>query len=176
MLNNKLSKPTMVFHWLTAAFFIATLAIGLYLGDMANGPDKNELRNLHKSLGVLVMFAASLRLVWRLKEGMIGSAKQLPAWQEKSAHFVHWFLLLATIMMPLSGITMSIGGGRSVEFFGISLISAGEKIEWLQQISSTIHFSSVNIVIAILVLHVLAALKHQLVDKDGTLSRMLGRS
>ncbi|MFC5077748.1 hypothetical protein VTH8203_02256 [Vibrio thalassae] len=176
MLSNNLSKPTVLFHWLTAIFFIVTLIIGLYLSDMANSPDKNELRNLHKSLGVLVMIAASIRLVWRLKEGMINAVNSLPAWQANSAHFVHWFLLVATIMMPLSGITMSIGGGRSVELFGLVVISARDKIEWLQQVSSTVHFSSVNIVIAILVLHVVAAIKHQFVDKDGTLSRMLGKS
>ncbi len=78
--------------------------------------------------------------------------------------------------MPISGAVMSVAGGRALELFGIELIAAGEKTEWLQSAASFVHVNAVNLIIMVFALHVLGALKHQLVDKDGTLSRMLGRS
>ncbi|MEZ9938380.1 cytochrome b, partial [Vibrio breoganii] len=72
-------------------------------------------------------------------------------------------------------ITMSAAGGRAVDVFGWVIINEGEKIEWLQQVGSTIHHSAVNIIVAVLVLHIAGALKHQFIDKDGTISRMLGK-
>ncbi|CAH0525835.1 cytochrome b [Vibrio hippocampi] len=170
-----LSKRTIMLHWATGILFLVTFAIGWYLGDMERGPDKNQLRDLHKSLGVLVMIVASLRLAWRIKEGAVPAIPGMAEWQRKSATAVHHLLLLATIAMPLSGVLMSIGGGRSIKLFGFVLYDGGEKVQWLQDITAPIHHATVNVLLMIIALHIIAALKHQFVDKDGTLSRMLGK-
>jgi cytochrome b561 len=59
--------------------------------------------------------------------------------------------------------------------FGLELISAGEKVDWLSSLGGNIHGIAANVLIAALALHIVGALKHQFVDKDGTISRMLGR-
>lgn len=173
-MKNSLSKPTILFHWITGLAFLGTLALGLYLEDLPKGAEKMEIMGLHKSIGVIVFFIAVLRLMWRYKEGMINSVANLSKFQSIAARLTHYLLLVATILMPLSGILMSIGGGRAINIFSLELIAAGDKIEWLGSISNTIHTGSVNIVIIALLLHFLGALKHQFIDKDGTLSRMLG--
>ncbi len=96
--------------------------------------------------------------------------------EDKAAKVVHGILLLATLAMPISGIAMSAGGGRAVDIFGWVIIAEGPETPWLQELGSTIHHSAVEILIAVFVLHVAGAIKHQVVDKDGTISRMLGRS
>ncbi len=48
-------------------------------------------------------------------------------------------------------------------------------MEWLSGAAHFIHVQAVNIIIAAFILHVAGALKHQLIDNDGTLSRMIGR-
>lgn len=172
---SRLSRPTVILHWSVALLFLGTLGLGLYFEDMANGPEKFELLTTHKSFGIIVFLFAVLRLAWRIKEGMVHSVSRLPAWQTVLATSAHYFLLLATIAMPLSGIIMSGAGGHEVAVFGLTIIPQGEKIEWLSNIGHFIHLQSVNIIIVILTLHILGALKHQFMDKDGTISRMLGQ-
>ncbi|PWQ96898.1 cytochrome b [Leucothrix pacifica] len=174
-MNNKLSIQTILLHWLTAVPFLAALGIGLYMEDLPNGPDKFELMANHKSIGLMVLLIAAIRVLWRVKEGHISSISKAPFWQETMAKVVHYVLLIATILMPVSGIMMSVGGGRALEFFGIQLIAAGDKIEWLSEIGHTFHGLAPKVIMLALFLHIVGALKHQFVEKDGTISRMLGK-
>lgn len=173
-MNNSLSKPTILFHWLTGLTFIAVLAIGLYMSDLPNGTDKWEIMARHKSIGTILFVIAIIRLVYRFKEGSIKSISESSRIQSILASVIHHLLLLATILMPVSGLSMSIGGGRGVDVFGISIVAAGEKVEWLSSMGHIIHVNAVNVIIVALFLHIAGALKHQVIDKDGTLSRMLG--
>lgn len=177
MLNNKpLTWQTITLHWITGLAFIGVFALGLYMVDLPRSPEKFEWYGIHKSLGAIILAVALIRLVWRLKEGALPPASQIPAWQDKAAKAVHGILLLATLAMPISGIAMSAGGGRAVDIFGWVIIAEGPETPWLQELGSTIHHFAVEILIAVIALHVAGAIKHQVVDKDGTISRMLGRS
>ncbi|WP_264406913.1 cytochrome b [Vibrio owensii] len=177
MLNKKpLTWQTITLHWITGLAFIGVFALGLYMVDLPRSPEKFEWYGIHKSLGAIILVVALIRLVWRLKEGALPPASHMPAWQDKAAKVVHGILLLATLAMPISGIAMSAGGGRAVDIFGWVIIAEGPETPWLQELGSTIHHSAVEILIAVFVLHVAGAIKHQVVDKDGTISRMLGRS
>jgi cytochrome b561 len=171
----KLSKPTILFHWLTAILFIGTLVVGKIVENMPRGAEKFELLANHKSFGVIVLVIALARIAWRFKEGALPPLSQAPRWQDIAAKSTHHLLLLATLAMPISGIMMSSGGGRALEVFGFELIAAGDKIEWLQSVGSTVHHSAVNVIILLLLVHLAGAIKHQFIDKDGTISRMLGR-
>jgi len=176
MLNKKaLTYQTITLHWVTGIIFITVFAIGMYMVDLPRSPEKGEIIGLHKSLGALVLIVALVRLVWRLKEGVIPAASPMPAWQDKVAKAVHGLLLLATLAMPVSGIAMSAGGGQTVDIFGWEIIAAGEKTPWLQELGSTVHSASVEIILIVFALHVAGAIKHQMIDKDGTIFRMLGR-
>ncbi|RTZ16144.1 cytochrome b [Vibrio aquaticus] len=174
-MSKSLSKQTILLHWLTGLTFIAVFALGYYLEGLPRSPEKGELLGIHKSLGIIVLTFAVARLAWRLFEGQLSSVAKLTKTQELGAKAIHLFLLVTTLAMPISGIAMSYGGGRAIEVFGIELLTAGEKIEWLANAGGAVHGLSVNLIIVALLLHVGAALKHQLIDKDGTLSRMFGK-
>ncbi|GAL15525.1 cytochrome B561 [Vibrio astriarenae] len=177
MLNSRsLSLPTIFLHWIIAIAFIGVFALGLYMVDLPRSPDKFQLYDIHKSIGFLILLVAIIRIIWRVKEGAIPPASPMPAWQEKLGKAVHGMLMLATLAMPLSGILMSMGGGRAIEVFGVQVIAAGEKMPMLQETASTIHGMAVYVLVALFVLHGVGALKHQLIDKDGTITRMLGRA
>ena len=173
-MSNNLSKPTILFHWLTGLTFILVLCLGLYMDYLPKSPEKWEIMGLHKSFGAIVFVVAVLRLLWRFKEGAITSMATLTRAQTILATSVHHLLLLATLSMPVSGILMSIGGGRGIDVFGFSVIAASDKIEWLGSLGHNVHVYSVNVVIVLLLLHIAGAVKHQVIDKDGTISRMLG--
>ncbi|GLS89341.1 cytochrome b [Psychromonas marina] len=174
-MNTNLSKMTILLHWLTGLTFILVLCLGLYFDYLPKGPEKGEIIGLHKSFGAILFVVALIRLCWRFKEGSITSIAKLTRMQSILATSIHHLLLLATMLMPISGITMSISGGRGLSVFGQDIVAGGgDKIEWLGSISHTIHTGAVNVILLILFLHVAGAVKHQFIDKDGTISRMLG--
>lgn len=168
------SKTSIALHWIVGLAFIGVFIIGAYLSDLPRGPEKMELVALHKSFGVLILLIALARAFGESRRA-IPPASVMPAWQEKVAKAVHGLLLLATLAMPLSGIAMNIGGGRALEVFGYTLVAAGEKVVWLQELGAAVHKTAPPIIIAIVLLHIAAVLKHHLIDKDATMARMLGR-
>lgn len=91
------------------------------------------------------------------------------------AKFTHWFLIIATIAMPISGIMFSLGLGYPVPVLGLFEIGPlPQKIPILADIGGDIHEYAGNSLIAVISLHIAGALKHHTIDKDGTLRRMLG--
>lgn len=171
----KLGMPTVIFHWLIALSIIGMIAFGLYLEELPRSPDKGRLMGLHKSIGVLILFVALLRVFWRTRNGFPSPLSKVDVWQEKAARIAHLLLIAASVMMPVSGVLMSIGGGRAVSVFGVELISALEKNDVLSDFGHLLHGAIANLLIVLVILHVGAACKHQFFDKDGTLTRMFGK-
>lgn len=175
--HEKFSKPTVLLHWIIAFPFIAMLVIGLILDEMENGPNKFELIGTHKSIGILILVLAIVRILWRMKNKFPKPLSEIPNWQKRLAQAAHWVLIIGTVMMPISGITMSIGGGHSVGLFGMELI-AGTGVEngIMDKAGHIMHGLGSKLIILFLVLHIVGAFKHQFMDKDGTLSRVFGRN
>jgi cytochrome b561 len=177
----KFSKITIYLHWIIAVAMIGLVAVGLYMEDLPDGPDKFQLFGLHKSFGILVLSLASLRLLWRFRNGMPKSVADNGPFLKLVTKVVHWFLLLATILMPISGIIMSLSGGYGLSIFGFELVAkqvgdAGFVAnELMGEIGSTIHGLGGDLILIALGLHVVGALKHHIFDKDDTLNRMIGK-
>ncbi len=84
MLNKKpLTWQTIALHWVTGLAFIGVFALGLYMVDLPRSPEKFEWYGIHKSLGAIILVVALIRLVWRLKEGALPPASEMPAWKIK---------------------------------------------------------------------------------------------
>lgn len=166
---------TVAFHWVIGVTIICLLALGLYMTDLPQGEWRGELYGYHKLAGTTVFLIAALRILWRWQNGMPVPAGDYPAWQHTLAMGVHYCLLIATIAMPLSGAALSYGKGHPVPVLGLFNIGPpAEKIPWLGDAGSFIHYWAGWALIGIIVLHVIGALKHHYMDKDGTLRRMLG--
>ncbi|MBX2848685.1 MAG: cytochrome b [Acidiferrobacterales bacterium] len=172
----KFSFPTIAFHWVIAIGMIAMLAFGLYLDDMPRSPEKGELIGLHKSFGIIILSLAILRILWRIKNKFPIPVAPMDEQQARVAKITHWVLIVATALMPISGVLMSVGGGHPVGVFGFELIAAGEKNALLSNVGHRIHGAGANVVMIFIVLHIAGAIKHHFFDKDATLTRMLGRS
>lgn len=173
--HEKFTLPTIGLHWLIAIAMIAMLIFGLYIEDLPRSPDKGALIGLHKSIGVLILVFAVFRVYWRHLNKFPKAITELPNWQEKLAKLTHWVLLLGTLLLPISGIMMSIGGGHSIAVFGLEVFSSsGEKIDFLSEAGHIVHGFGGKLLIFFIILHVVGAIKHQVLDKDGTISRMFG--
>lgn len=177
-----LSSPTRLMHWTIAVLVIGMLAFGLYLENMPRGAAKGALVGWHVSFGILVLVLASLRILWRMKEGFPKALPQTRPLQRKAAMAAHLVLLAGTILMPVSGIMMNLANGSGLSAFGIEIVASMRGVEGfernaqLRETAGMMHGLGGRIMIAVILLHLAAAIKHHVIDKDATLRRMMGVS
>ena len=117
-------------HWLIAVGMIGMIGFGLYLENAEIAREaKGQLMGLHKAFGVVFLIFALWRVGYRVLQGFPAPVSPMPNWQELAMKLVHWGLLVAVLAMPISGVLMSVYGGRAVEVFGLFTIPAQEKVE-----------------------------------------------
>jgi cytochrome b561 len=95
------------------------------------------------------------------------------AWQAATSRLVHWGLLIAILMMPLSGFLGALLGGRTISIYGLFEIAPLMESEALRSLAGFTHMLTAWTLAALITLHLAAALTHALIDKDQTLARML---
>ncbi|MFA0440396.1 RNA methyltransferase [Vibrio sp. 10N.286.49.C2] len=177
---SQFAPMTLLLHWLVGLTMIGLLAIGVYMVENK----AFALFPWHKSFGLLIFGFVLLRVVWRMKNGWPTPVGHYSKIEHILAHAVHWVLILGTLIMPISGFLNSALGGFGVEFFGLELIPKNidpdnpKKVlplnEGLYSIAHGAHYWVGYALIGAIILHVVGAVKHHVVDKDGTLRRMLG--
>lgn len=167
--------PAIVLHWLIAIGIIGTFTLGLVMTDI-QGISMAKIRytNWHKWAGVTVLALAALRLLWRLFNHPPQYADEMPAWQRGAAHGLHIALYVLMFAVPLSGYFFSLAAGYPVVWFGkVALPVLIERDPALRDLLRETHYW-LNMLLAGLVgLHVLAAFKHLIIDRDGVMQRML---
>lgn len=167
--------PAIVLHWLTAILIVSAFALGLVMVDIPGiTPTKLKYFSWHKWLGVTVLGLACLRALWRLTQAAPPFPASMPVWQVKAAHLLHVLLYILIFAVPLSGYFYSLAAGVPVVYLGIVplpvLIEANEV--W-KPILKQVHYVLNMSLLACVVLHVAAALKHLVIDRDGVFRRML---
>jgi len=162
-------------HWLTAALMIGMVILGLYMADLPKGPAKGDLVNIHKSFGILVLMLGILRMVWRSANPLPRAVGVEPPWQRKTARLLHFVLMALILLLPLSGWLMSSAAARPVTFFGqFTLPALLSENKNLADSLRDVHEFLAWTLLALLSVHVGAALKHHFLGHDNTLRRMLG--
>jgi cytochrome b561 len=169
-----LSPISIGLHWSLAIAFIVMLTLGLWMTSLDPSDDKWALYGLHKSIGFLLLFAATLRFSWRFYN-KLPKPRSSKAWQQKASRKVHWTMLGLTLMLPVSGLGMSYFSGYPMAVFGQPIWGKTAPISTeMATFFNEFHGLASYALLGLVVLHVLAVLKHSLIDKDGTLGRMLG--
>ena len=167
--KEKLSIITISLHWLISALIIGNLTVAL-LASKRSAPFIT-----HKSIGILILLLILLYILRRLISGWTPSLVDNPV-QRKLARLMHWLLVICILLMPVSGILMTVLEGRPLLFFGIELL--GRNViynDFIAHIAHTTHHFVSNTLIVLIVLHTLAALKHHFINKDNVLKRMFGK-
>ena len=161
-------------HWLIAGLILTALFMGWTMTEMAVSPDKLKVYNWHKWVGVTVLALAVLRLVWRLTHAAPPLPASVSGWQKGAARAGHALLYLLMIVMPVTGWIYSNLTGYPVVYLGrIPLPDLVERNRELAETFVKVH-ATLGIVLAVVIAgHVLAALHHQFIARDGTLLRML---
>ena len=161
-------------HWLMAPLVLAMLAIGLSLPQMAPGPLTNTLYEVHKSTGMLVFVLVLLRLAVRRRHGAPPLDPGLPQWQKRAAAASHAALYALLLAMPVAGWAGTSACCRPVEFLwtlpATLPVPAGDAVA---KPMFALHLAPGLALIALVGLHVAAALPPHFGRRDDTLRRML---
>lgn len=170
-------------HWAIALLIIGLIAVGWimdYLIPGGPGSPKTAIIQLHKSFGITVLLLTIVRIIWRLMNPP-PPEPAMPALQRHVAGAVHVFLYFLMLLMPLTGWIMASAeiGQHETRFFGTFEMYipgipglADATRESIAAKSESIHHALPWVIIALLVLHVAGAIKHQFIDKDGLMARI----
>lgn len=180
MNNDVLETPSrygltaIVLHWLVAALIGAAFTLGVVMVDIPGlTPTKLRYFSWHKWLGVTVLAVVGLRLLWRLWRG-VPPPVTMASWQQRASAIGHALLYGLMFAVPLSGYFYSLAAGVPVVYFGIwPLPVLMEADPVLKPVLKQLHITLVYSMLAVIIVHILAALKHHFIDRDGVLKRML---
>lgn len=163
---------TIILHWAMALLLIVLLALGLYMTRLSISLLKLTLYGWHKEYGFLALALVMLRLAWRLFN--ITPTLSLPWWEKISARTVHWAFYGFMFAIPITGWLITSAAGLPASFFGLLILPdlVSPNPYWMR-IFQMIHEWLSYGLIATIVLHTSAALKHHFINKDNILRRML---
>jgi cytochrome b561 len=98
----------------------------------------------------------------------------MPGWQQQASRINHALLYVCLLVMPLSGFSASQFTKFGVTYFGLFKIPPmGTENKDIYELLQGIHETTSYLLAMLLVLHIAAALKHLIVDRDGVFQRML---
>jgi cytochrome b561 len=177
------STVAITLHWLIAILMLTNIGLAWYFGTL-KGPAEVAPLALHKSIGITVLLLTLLRIGWRLTHPAPELPAEMKAWEKwaaRATHFVFYLLLLA---MPLSGWAMVSASPlirvHPTVLYGLIPWPAvpypgldSDQLHGARKLFNKTHSTLALVAYATIVLHVGAALKHQIIDRDDVLSRMI---
>ena len=165
-------------HWVLGLAILGMVGVGVYMTDLPFSPWRLKLYNWHKWAGITILVLSVWRLVWRLTHRPPALpqviALGMSAWQSRAHHATHYAMYILFFVVPLIGWAYSSAAGFPVVWFG--LIPLPDLLPVDKEFAALIkplHQISAFALVGLAGLHIAAALKHQLIDRDGLLQRML---
>jgi cytochrome b561 len=180
--GNRYSAVAIFLHWVMALGILALIVIGLVMTHVKLTPfDLFKLYQLHKSIGITILLAAFLRLVWRLMHKPPALPAAMLPLERKAAEASHLLLYLYLFVLPLTGWAVVSAAVLNIPTYLYGIIP------WLhlpilptlhhkapvEHVLALIHTYLAWSLIAVLVLHTAAALRHHVILRDDILTRML---
>ncbi len=171
------SAYTIALHWSSALLILALLGLGWFMvhGDIAAGA-RFDLYQLHKSLGFLSLALLLLRFGARLMQAPPSSPPTMPQWERRMAGLTHVTFYGLMLIAVLSGWLLVSAAIIAIptRFFGLftipNLTGPGMNLEADMVL---LHYWISRLTIGLIVLHVAAAMKHHVFDRDDVLKQML---
>lgn len=173
--KNGYGLVTIIIHWLSALAIIGLFGLGFWMVDLTyysswykTAPD------IHKSVGILLLGLTLLRVLWRFFSVKPQPEQSHKAWEQVAAKWAHRVLYALMLLIMVSGFLISTADGRGILVFDwFEVPSLGSFISNQEDIAGLVHEYLAYSLIALVIIHAAGAIKHQLKDKDGTLSKMI---
>lgn len=192
MSSQRYDTVAIALHWVIAATILVNLGLGVWMSWAIRSPIAQSqavtVFQIHKSLGLTVLVLSLLRLTWRFLYPPPPLATPLKRWERIVASVSHWLLYVLMIVIPLSGWlyvsaqwrgdapfnipTLWFGLFEVPHLFGLSDGSRALR-QQAAALAFNVHGAMALAMVVLLLMHVGAALKHHLIQRDGVLVRML---
>ncbi|MBV7477055.1 cytochrome b [Pseudomonas sp. PDM31] len=164
-------------HWGVALAVFGLFALGLWMIDLDYYSTwRKDAPELHKSIGLVLLGVMALRVLWRWISPPPPALQSYSRLTRMGATFGHLFLYFALFAVMIAGYLISTAEGVGISVFGLFEVPA--LVSGLPDQADTAGVIHLYLAWALVIfsgLHALAALKHHFLDRDATLTRMLGR-
>jgi len=179
--HTRYGSVAMTLHWVIALGILAQIVMGLSIVHLPISDNaKFQIYQLHKSIGISILFAAVLRVLWRFTHRP-PALPEMPRLERQAAIGTHWSLYVLMFVLPLTGwadVTLSpyhiptvlFGLVPWPDFPGLAQYAGNKTAD---DIADFLHSKFGYVIIAFVTLHVLAALRHHFIKRDDILRRML---
>jgi cytochrome b561 len=164
-----------VFHWILGLTIIGMLAYGWWMNHIPARPDRLFYRSIHADIGYVVLLLMALRLIWRAINPQPALPAGTPRVERVLAHLNHGALYVVTIVVALLGWAHS--GAHKPNYaswfgyFNVPQFTSENKAN--ADFFEDWHIYMAYALIALVALHIAAALYHHFVKRDGVLVRMV---
>lgn len=171
--NENYGSIAKFFHWLIFALIVTLLLVSWFMGKLS--PElKGTVYNTHKLVGLTVLLLTTARLIWAVS----GSKPKLPSamkpWEKLAEKAVHIGLYACLIFMPLCGWIMSTAAGQAPQLLGYTVNLPGViQDKATSHLFNNYHAFIAWVIVALVSVHVGAALKHHFINRDNVLRTML---
>lgn len=160
-------------HWLTAALILWQLYLGFVFHDLPRGPERGAWFDWHKTVGVTILLLALARLGWRIANPPPPFPDSLPRWERLAATVNHLAFYALIIAIPLTGLAAASSRGGPIALLGGITVPAIPGIDAATgDAAGGVHEALIFLTLALLAIHVAAALKHQFFDRNKAAGRM----
>jgi cytochrome b561 len=166
------SKRMVIVHWLTLALLIAAWYFGDSLAE-ATDESKATLAGyiVHIAVGGTVLLLTLAQLFFRRKDGTPPLLYDKPIYQVVAKN-VHYLLYTLLFLLPVSGITIILNSKVGAALLAGDANLLPKEHGFKDVFSHEVHEQLVSVLIVLAVVHILGAIKHQFIMKDGLMSRM----
>ncbi len=192
--TQKYSKPAIILHGLTGLLILIMFALGWYMAELPKDAAKTAALdlfdlgvytmqfaeaitprtfyfNLHKSIGITLLLLIFGRLYVRLSHPVPAFPASLKPWEVSVAELVHKSMYVMMVAVPVAGVIMAINSKYGISWFGLPLVAGLDNKE-MRETFKEVHEILGAVFITMIVMHIVAAIKHKVIDKDEIMSRM----
>ena len=166
---------SIVLHWLGAVAIVGVWWLGDRIDDVPRA-DKALAQSLHFGVAILALGVIVPRLVWRFRHLATPMAETGSVWLDRIARLVKWGLLTTMTLLIVTG-PLAVWTSRrgAIDVFGLVLPSPIPDAvkSMVHTVAQPVHVISAKLILILVALHVLGALKHLVIDRDGVFRRML---
>ncbi len=176
-LSTRYTPTAITLHWLLALAMFGSFGLGWYMSGLPFSPLQLKLYNWHKWAGITILALSVVRLLWRLTHRPpplpMHTLAAMPGWQRRAHNATHLLMYVLFFAVPLAGWTYSSMAGFPIVWFGVlplpDLVAVDKEFA---KVIKPVHAVLAYTLLALVLLHIAAALKHQWIDRDGLLDRM----
>lgn len=165
-------------HWVDALAILGLFAVGVYMVELTYYDSLYKpLPFIHKSVGILLALLFTFRIIWRLTNPKPAPVAGITALEHRLAILVHRIFYLLIAIVLISGYLIPTAEGAAISVFDIFSVPATiTSIPEQEDTAGLVHQYLAYALLALVILHAAAAIKHHVFNRDNTLRRMLGMS